>query len=123
MRFVNYAEMKQLPVGTVYYECKECVGELAGPYVKDHESDTDIFRCEARPKVNMEGYYAREWPVDELRRKTHMSLDNSGSREGRFEEDAKYLVLDRADVQRTIDILLGKDVEEAVCSLQGSPWE
>jgi hypothetical protein len=125
MKFVTYAEMKQLPVGTVFYECKDCVGELDGPYVKDMESENDIYRCEARPKLHPKGYYNRfkQEELDEIRRGDHLSLDNGGGREGNFEEHAKYLVLDQADVQRTIDILQGKHVEEAVCSLKGSPWE
>jgi hypothetical protein len=125
VRFVTYEEIKKLPVGTVYYECKDCVGELEGPYVKHYESDTDIFRYPAFPDVNMKGYYARhdQATLDEVRKGDHMSLSNTGGREGNFEEHAKYLVLDQADVQRTIDLLQGKKVEEAVCSLKGSPWE
>jgi hypothetical protein len=118
MRIVSYEEMKKMPVGTVFFECTGgFFGQLDGPMVKDAESDNDIYYCKAVPTINYAGSHPRsENPIE---RGDHISLDSDGTREGSFDHDAQYLVLDPADVQAMIDILQGKGARAEPISAEG----
>lgn len=113
MRIVTYAEMKLLPVNTVFYRMGGnggCVDVLDGPFRKDCDSENDIFFCTIGPSYYDRGY-------DKQRPFEHFTISNGGTREGLFEEDAKYLVMSPEDIALMIKNLLGVigDDEESMC--------
>lgn len=118
MKLVSYEEMKQLPVGTVFYRMGArggCVDALDGPYRKDYASDSDIFYCECGPVYLDKGYFARTRPERDFQQ---FCLSSGGTREGLFEDQAKYLVLDDADVAMLIANLLGNLPDDAESFVQ-----
>ena len=92
--------MKTLPEGTVFYRMGAnggCIDGLDGPYRVTHTDSEhiDLWYYTIGPQYFAKGFYAYAQPELDYEQ---FCISNMGTREGLFEKDAKYLVMEPVDV-------------------------
>lgn len=119
MRFVTRTELMEMPVGTIFREFKpmHLVGEdwqrFEGKY------GGDFLVSSVGPRCLDNGIYGTIGLPDELkklmgsRQDCHFLVINTDAgREGLFDDKARYVVLDREDIEQIILQLTGGIVEQ-----------
>lgn len=111
MKILGISELVKVPVGTIFRKFEPCVWN----------DDWSIFQGECNPGSASIGYedffYGDIGPqfimngCDKEHPYDHFRIDSGGSRDGCFEPDQLFLVLDPEDVQAMIRQLQGLDVE------------
>lgn len=110
MRFVTRAELLKEPKGTIffaYFPASPCSIELMR---FDGEYNGDFLESTIGPHWTGQSYN-KEKPYD------HFSIDTDNGREGMFDDNQVYVVLDQIDVDAVIAALQNKDPEQQILRL------
>lgn len=119
MRVVTYAEIMAAPAGSVFYSICSGNREPLGPCFKQ-TGEHDLYYCAIGPQLVYEGTVTEhslriaaqcsEEHSDEqqaILRGNHYALDSCGTREGLFDADNTYLLLEQKDIDYMIKQLRG----------------
>jgi hypothetical protein len=107
MRIVNLKEFLTLPSGTVYMNYKPCIFESLCVKVDNvHEDSIDFILKEL---VTVDAESSEEWHdkiYDAMENGTSLKLDfNATERDGCFDEEQLFAVLEKEDIKGIIEVL------------------